>query len=231
MAIPKLLRPIIRPFVAGLIAVLPIGLTVAIIAWLAAIATKLFGPGSAVGSILKRFGWNIGPTDTGAYLGGVLFAVMLIYGLGLLVEFGLKGRWESLTGGILSKLPLINTIYDASKKIVQMVEPRDSPDIQSMTPILCHFGGEDGTVFPAFLPTSETVDIQGTEYHVVMIPTAPVPFGGAIMCVPKQWVTKLDCGIDGLFNIFMSMGTTVPEIFRQEALAKTGEKDQSRNTE
>ena len=77
MAIPKLLRPIIRPFIAGLIAVLPIGLTVAIIAWLAGIATKLFGPGSAVGSILKRFGWNIGPTDTGAYLGGVLFAVML----------------------------------------------------------------------------------------------------------------------------------------------------------
>jgi len=65
------------------------------------------------------------------------------------------------------------------------------------------------------MPTSETVLIQGAEYHVVMIPTAPVPFSGAIMCVPVEWVTQLDCGIDGLLNIYMSMGTTMPEFLSQ----------------
>ncbi len=224
MAAPKLLRSLLRPFVAGLIAVLPIGLTVAIIAWLAAIVTDLVGPGSALGSMLKRFGLNIGPTETGAYLGGILTAMVLIYVLGLIVESRLKGRWETLTDGILSRLPLVRTIYDASKKIAQMAEPRDSPDIQTMTPVLVQFGGKDGTSFPAFLPTSESVNIQGNEYQVIMIPTAPVPFGGALMCVPKNSVTKLDCGIDGLFNIYMSMGTTAPQVFNQQSLPKTRER-------
>ena len=103
-------------------------------------------------------------------------------------------------------------MYDAAKKIVEMLEPNKSSDMQSMTPIMCDFGG---TNFPAFLPTSQTFAMNGTEYHVVMIPTAPVPFGGAIMCVPKDSVSPLDCGIDGLFNIYMSMGTMVPDYLKK----------------
>ena len=72
-------------------------------------------------------------------------------------------------------------------------------------------GGEGGTAFPAFMPTSESITSDGTEYHVVMIPTAPVPFGGALMMVPTEWVKPLDIGIDGLFNVYMSMGTAIPE--------------------
>lgn len=86
--------------------------------------------------------------------------------------------------------------------------------MRSMTPIICNFGGESGTGFPAFLPTSETFTFNGENYQVVMIPTAPVPLGGAIMCVPKKCVTRLDCGIDGLLNIYMSMGTMVPEYMK-----------------
>ncbi len=99
MAASRLLRMLLRPFVAGLIALLPIGLTVAIITWLAGIVTQLVGPGSAFGSMLKRFGWSIGPTETGAYLGGVLTVMVLIYVLGLIVESRLKGRWGTLMSG------------------------------------------------------------------------------------------------------------------------------------
>ena len=214
------LRRIARPFITGIIALLPIGLTVAVIAWVTTFLAKLIGPGSVIGSMLKKFGLNIGSTDTGAYAGGVLAAFFLIYIFGLLVEAGLKGRWESLTNGIMTRVPVIRTIYDAAKKIVRMVEPQANTDMQSMTPVMCSFGGEGGTSFPAFLPTAETVCIKGIEYNVVMIPTAPVPFGGAIMCVPKEWISPLDCGIDGLFNIYMSMGTTVPDYLRKEMGAK-----------
>ncbi len=205
---------ITRPMMTGILALLPIGLTVAIVAWLVNFMARLLGPGSSVGAMLKRVGWNIGDSDFGAYLGGILFVLLLIYVLGLLVESGLKGRWERFTDGLWSRIPVIRTVYDASKRIVQMLEPKESADIQSMTPIICNFGGELGTGFPAFLPTSETFFFNGEEYQVVMIPTAPVPFGGAIMCVPKKCITHLDCGIDGLLNIYMSMGTMVPEYMK-----------------
>ena len=31
------------------------------------------------------------------------------------------------------------------------------------------------------------------------------------MCVPAEWVKKMDCGIDGLFNIYLSMGANMKE--------------------
>ncbi len=211
----RVFQLITRPIRTGILALLPLGLTVAIVAWLVDFMAKLLGPGSSAGNMLKRVGWNFGESDFGAYLGGVLFALLLVYLLGLLVEIGLKSRWERFTDGLSSRIPVIRTVYDASKKIVQMLEPKKSADMQSMKPIICNFGGEPGTGFPAFLPTSETFLFNGEEYHVVMIPTAPVPFGGAIMCVPKKCITRLDCGIDGLLNIYMSMGTMVPEYMKK----------------
>lgn len=83
--------------------------------------------------------------------------------------------------------------------------------MESMTPVMCSFGGDKGASFPARMPTSEIFTINDIAYHVVMIPTAPVPFDGAILCVRKEWVVNLDRGIDGLFNICMSMGTAMPE--------------------
>jgi uncharacterized membrane protein len=205
---------ITRPVMTGILALLPIGFTVAIVAWLVDFAARLLGPGSSAGAIMKQVGWNIGESEFGAYLGGALFALLLVYLLGLLVEIGLKSRWERFTDGLSSRIPIIGTVYDASKRLVRLLERKESADVQSMKPVMCNFGGESGTGFPAFLPTGETFLFNGEEYHVVMIPTAPVPFGGAIMCVPKKCITRLDCGIEGLLNMYISMGTTVPEYMK-----------------
>lgn len=207
-----------RPLLSGVLALLPVGLTVAIVGWLVAFLARMMGPRSNFGTMLKNVGWNIGDSEMGAYVGGMLFALVLIYLLGLLVGVVLKDRWALWLDKITSGIPVVGTVYDAATKVVEMLEPSKSKDMQSMTPIMCDFGG---TSFPAFLPTSQTFSMNGTEYHVVMIPTAPVPFGGAIMCVPKDSVSPLDCGIDGLFNIYMSMGTVVPDYMRKESLAKT----------
>ena len=153
----RIFHLITRPIMTGILTLLPVGLTVAIVAWLVNFVAKLLGPGSSAGNMLKRVGWNFGESEFGAYLGGVLFALLLVYLLGLLVEIGLKSRWERFTDGLSSRIPVIRTVYDASKKIVQMLEPKKSADMQSMKPIICNFGGESGTGFPAFLPTSETM--------------------------------------------------------------------------
>ena len=197
-----------RPLLTGFFALLPVGLPVAILAWLVEFLARLMGPSSTIGAIFREIGWNFGESEIGAYAGGLVFALLIIYLLGLLVQLVLKDRWDRWILGLTSRIPVIGKVYDASRKIVEMMEPRDNPDMRSMQPIMCDFGG---TNFPAFLPTSQTFTLEGEEYHVVMIPTAPVPFGGAILCVPRESVTPLDCGIDGLFNIYMSMGTTVPD--------------------
>lgn len=214
MNVSRILSIATKPLVAGILAILPLALTVTIVLWLAGIAARLAGPQSAFGALLKQFGWSFGDSESGAYLGGVLFALLVIYVFGLIILTILKGRWEGLLDTVLMRLPVVSTVYDAAKRVTHVLEPNDSPDIQSMSPVMCSFGGEGGTSFPAFLTTSESVWFGDNEFSVVMIPTAPVPLGGAIMCVPKSWVTPLDCGIDGLLNVYLSMGTTAPDQLR-----------------
>ena len=203
-----------RPFMSGVLAILPILLTFSVVAWVADFLTRIAGPGSKLGQLFKQFGWSIGSSDSGAYIGGLLTAILVVYLLGLLLEHALKRKGESIIDSIFLSIPLISSLYKTAKKVVGMVEPKKGAELESMTAVLCRFGDNSDSCFPAFMPTSETIVIDQAEYRVVMIPTAPVPFGGAILCVRKEWVTKLDCGVEGLLNMYLSMGTAMPDYIK-----------------
>jgi uncharacterized membrane protein len=44
----------------------------------------------------------------------------------------------------------------------------------------------------------------------VLVPTAPVPFGGALIYVPVEWVRPAGIGVERLTAIYVSMGMTSP---------------------
>jgi uncharacterized membrane protein len=196
---------------AGLLALLPLTLTIAVTFWLGTAIHRYVGPGSYLGRGLRKLGLNFATTDEMAYIVGAVLALVLIYLLGLLVQAGLKHRLHALSDHAMNRIPLVSSIYEASKKIAMMFEPGDQEELKSMTPVLCTFGGPGGTAIPAFMPSADMLQIGGADYHVVMIPTAPIPLGGAIMCVPAEWVSPMDCGVDGLLSIYMSMGMSMRE--------------------
>jgi uncharacterized membrane protein len=43
-----------------------------------------------------------------------------------------------------------------------------------------------------------------------LIPTAPVPIGGALIYVPTEWVRPADIGVEKLSAVYVSMGITAP---------------------
>jgi uncharacterized membrane protein len=60
------------------------------------------------------------------------------------------------------------------------------------------------------LPSPDPVRIEGRRYYGVLIPTAPVPIGGALLYVPADWVRPADISIETLTTIYVSMGITPP---------------------
>jgi uncharacterized membrane protein len=50
--------------------------------------------------------------------------------------------------------------------------------------------------------------VNGEPYLGVLVPTAPVPVGGALIYVPRTWVQPAAVGMDGLTSIYVSMGVT-----------------------
>ena len=59
--------------------------------------------------------------------------------------------------------------------------------------------------------------LGGETYHVVLVPSAPVPVGGALVYVPVKWVKPADIGIEGLMSIYVAMGVAP----RQPGIAPT----------
>jgi uncharacterized membrane protein len=151
-----------------------------------------------------------------AYLIGLSATLVLIYFLGVLVQVGLRNQLNNLADNIIKRIPLIRTIYDASRKLTNLFEVKDQPDMKSMSPVLCYFGGKGGTAVLALLTTREIISIDGNDYYSIMIPSSPVPVGGAILYVPVGWVEKVDFGIDGLVNVYVSMGVTGPEYLQKK---------------
>jgi uncharacterized membrane protein len=171
---------------------------------------------------MEFLGLKFVSSEISAYLLGVLAVLLLVYLLGVIVEAGLKNRCQALIDGVLNRVPLVGRVYKALNKMISMFDTRDQADIKSMGAVMCFFGGKEGsTGVLALLTSSEKINMNGVDYYSIMIPTAPVPFGGAILFVPLDWVVHVDIEFDGLLNIYMSMGITSPEYFNQPKTSRT----------
>jgi uncharacterized membrane protein len=81
-----------RLFMSGLLAVLPLVLTVAIVGWVAGILRDYLGPNTTVGSLLSYVGLQVDSNvqGTAAYVLGIVIVLFAILGLGILFELGAK---------------------------------------------------------------------------------------------------------------------------------------------
>ena len=79
-----------------------------------------------------------------------------------------------------------------------------------MSPAWCYFGGKPGAAVLALLPSKTPIRLGGEDYLGILIPSAPVPFGGALVYVPAAWVEPAEGGIDELMSVYVSMGITPP---------------------
>ena len=126
---------------------------------------------------------------------------------------------RTFVDGLLAVLPVALTvaviIWVASliDQFVGMLDRKEKTDLQTMSPVWCFFGGEGGTAVLALLPTPEQILLGGHPCHVIMVPTAPVPFGGALFFVPTEWVKPASFGVEGLTSIYVSMGISAPQYF------------------
>jgi uncharacterized membrane protein len=195
-----------RTFIAGLLVILPIALTIALVVWVGNMLFTFVGPHSVVGKMLITLGFGFSASTWVAYLAGILIVAFLIYVLGVIAESQLQHSVQNIISNVMQRIPLIGYIYDMAKRLIAIVERKDDGGLTGMRPVWCFFGGEGGAAVLALLPSPDTVTLNGEAYHVVLVPSAPVPVGGALVYVPTKWVRPADIGIDGLMSIYVAMG-------------------------
>ncbi|AHB48525.1 membrane protein [Hyphomicrobium nitrativorans NL23] len=199
-----------RVFFTGLLAALPLMLTIFVTVWLLSLVNQYFGPGSGFGRFLTSLGFGVGTSEIAPYLIGLALIGTAIYALGLLVHSRL-GNWvATLFDRLIRRIPLVSNVYDLSNRFVSIVDTKNGDSLKSMSPAWCYFGGKPGAAVLALLPSKTPIQIGGTTYLPVLVPSAPVPFGGALIYVPETWVELADLKIDDLMSVYVSMGLTPP---------------------
>jgi uncharacterized membrane protein len=201
-----------RTFIAGFLVLLPPAVTIAVIVWVGSLIFAYLGPDSAIGRILLSIGFNFSKSPIVAYALGAVVVVGLIYLLGLAVESRLESRIRSLIDALMQRIPFVGNLYDVSKRFVAIMDRRDQEGLKSMSPVWCFFGGDGGAGVLGLLPMPKPIMIGGERYYVVLVPSAPVPVGGALVYVPAAWVKPADIGVETLMSIYVSMGVVSPAI-------------------
>ena len=120
---------------------------------------------------------------------------------------GSKAAIDSL----MQRIPFVGNLYDVTKRFVAIMDRKDQDGLKSMSPVWCFFGGEGGAAVLGLLPMPKPIMIDDRQYHVVLVPSAPVPVGGCLVYVPVEWVRPADFGVEALMSIYVSMGVTTPQ--------------------
>jgi len=179
----KIVRFPLQTFLAGLFALLPLVVTIAIVIWVGGFLDDYFGPNTLLGRMLAGIGMRFAANETFAYFIGWVLVLAAIFGVGLMVEFGAQRLLRDRVDNLFARLPLLGGVYGTVRQLVGMVDKREKTDLKGMQVVYCRFGGEGGPLLLALMPTPQRFQIGGAEYQVVIVPTAPVPVGGALIFV------------------------------------------------
>jgi len=219
------MKRIIRVFLAGIFALLPLVATIAATIWVVRFAIEYVGPNSAFGNLLTSIGLNVDSSALAPYLIGLLVVVGIIWLFGLLVETSIGPWFNSLVDNILMRIPIIGSVYQLSRRFVSVVDTQDEGGLKNMEPVWCFFGGDNGAAVLALLPSKDPVSLGSGDYVAILVPSAPVPVGGALVYVPTSWIKPAQVGIDELISIYVSMGMTPPTPFTDQRVLPADQSD------
>lgn len=212
---PRLVHPrrLLRTFVTGLLAVLPLAGTALLFLWILGLLYDWVGPSSLLGRlIIVPIGLGVAGSEFIGYLLGLAIMAGMIFGLGLLVERGLQRGMGAMVNALVGRIPIVRNVYETISKFVSLVSKRDDARLRTMRPVWCHFGGPGGAAVLGLLSTPEPITLDdGRMYYAVLVPTAPIPVGGGLLYVPQDWVRAADVGMEALTSIYVSMGVTSPQ--------------------
>ncbi|WP_448585010.1 DUF502 domain-containing protein [Thermaurantiacus sp.] len=204
-----LVRQLAGFFLTGLLFLLPLILTVVALAWVVGQLGAVFGPETFLGGLIAGLGRVVTLGAAGTATGFWFGLLVLLAGvtlLGILVQSGAKGLLERSVDGLFSRLPLVGKLYQPFAQLVRTMGGDSREEMAAMAVVSVRFG--DGAEALALLASPEVFDLGNGRSRLILIPTAPVPVGGALLFVPEANVRVLPgLRFDDLAKFYISMGT------------------------
>ena len=144
------------------------------------------------------------------YALAALSTLVLLYLIGLFASFVLGRKLIATVEYWVGRLPLVQTIYGATKRFLQTVS---TPPLQGQRVVLISFPSPE--MKAVGLITKVMTDAEtGQELAVVYVPTAPNPTSGYIEILPLTDVVMTDWTMEEAMSFVMTGGTNAPDSVR-----------------
>lgn len=215
-----------RRLVSGLLVVVPLGLTAFIVQFLYDLTAGRLSP--VIRPLFNPLPDYVIPGVS------ILFMVVVLYGVGLVASVVLGKQLIGLVEAILRRIPLVKTVYGASKQVVETLSFQDgSSNFESVVVVDFPKPGMKSIAFVTGRVTLEDV-IDGSiqEHYRVFVPTTPNPTSGYFELVPADAVENPGISVEEAVKMVMSGGLVTPDSFDMQPIAPAahGESDNGEGT-
>jgi uncharacterized membrane protein len=213
-----MLQSLKKNLITGLVILLPIAVTFALLGFLINLFTDPFV--DLVSSFLMKY--QIRPTgflflsseQVVRYISKLLVLVLLFI---ITVILGMLTRWfivnslVNLTDMILKKIPVINTIYKASQEITKTFFKTDKTSFKQV--VMVPFPHQE--MFALGLVSREAPEkcneLSGEKLISVLVPTTPNPTSGFLLMVQQKDLIYLDMKPEAAIKYVLSVGVLTPQ--------------------
>jgi uncharacterized membrane protein len=190
-------------FVAGLLVIVPVAITVAVLQWIIGtldqtllILPESWRPDRLIGVHIPGF--------------GVLLTLTILLVVGAVVSNFLGKKLVTWGDNLVSRIPVVRSIYSSVKQVSDtLFSPsgnafRTAVLVQWPRPDVWTIGFVTGT------PGGDVTNYLVGDYVSVYVPTTPNPTGGYFVMLRKSDCVELKMSVDEALKYVISMGVVVP---------------------
>jgi len=185
-------------FLQGLLAILPIALTLYLIYWLATSAESVLG--KAIRYVIREEHYIPGM--------GVLAGFVITLGIGILLRVWVFRKIFSLGEALLQKIPGIKSIYGSIRDLVGFFDASKQKEFDKTVMVAV---GDENTRLMGLVTRDDFSDLPGgigDDQTVAVYLPMSYQLGGFTLMVPKDKITPVDMKVDQAMQFVLTAGVS-----------------------
>ena len=190
-------------FIAGILALLPIVVTVYLLYFLYNIVVSKASP------IVKKiaYKYNYDFSEYILQIGTFMLIILIIFIIGIFTRMYLGKLFIKMLDNIMTHIPIARSIYNATKQVIDSFGNTSGSSFSKV--VLVEFPRRDMWMI-AFLvrdslPFMQKVSTKEESVNI-FVPTAPNPTSGFVAIVPKKDIREIDISVEEGIKFVLSVG-------------------------